>query len=142
MSTKKTFTLTNSSEISKMYFVHFALNALVLSLATLLAPKAVVFGTEFISPSWGVFHAVSLLSLIGILFVPVFELVRENIQRELSMQDWMLGYFIINFISVWVISRFAEQLGFGISAWWVGAIVAVFLDFAQGFGASLVYKKK
>lgn len=142
MSTKKTFTLTTSSEISKMYFVHFALNALILSLATLIVPKAVVFGTEFISPSWGIFHVVSLLSLIGILFVPVFELVRENIQRELSMQDWMLGYFVINFVSIWVISRFAEQLGFGISAWWVGAIIAVFLDFAQGFGATLVYKKK
>jgi hypothetical protein len=142
MSNKKTFTLTTSSEISKMYFVHFALNAIVFIVANLLFPKSVVFGTECIPSGWGIFHIVSLLALVGILFVPVFEYVREQKQKELSMQDWMIGYFVINFLAVWILSRFAEQLGFGISAWWVAAVLAVILDFAQGFGATLVYKKK
>lgn len=139
---KKTFSLTTSSEISRMYFVHLALNAIVLLFANLLAPMSVVFGTEFISPNWGLFHAASLLALIGILCVPIFEYIRETRQQELSMKDWMAGYFIINFLGVWLISRFAEQFGFGVSSWWVVALVALVLDFAQGFGATLVYSSK
>jgi len=141
MSNQNKFTSTTTSEVTKMYFIHFILDAAILFLGTLVASKSIVFGTEFIPPAWGVFHAASLLSLIGILTIPVFEYIREKRQKELSMQDWMIGYFVINFVSVWVISRFAEQLGFGISSWMVAVILAVFLDFAQGFGATLVYKK-
>ncbi len=61
--------------------------------------------------------------------------------KALTTAHWMAGYLAINFVGLWVISRFSEQFGLGISAWWIVLILAAVLDFVQGMGMMLVFPK-
>jgi len=82
-----------------------------------------------------------MLSLIGTLAVPLFEWKQKMLGRVLATKEWMVGYLAINFVGVWVITRFSEQFGLGISAWWVGLLLAVAFGFVQSKGM-MVFKKE
>ncbi|OGD83026.1 hypothetical protein A2572_01030 [Candidatus Collierbacteria bacterium RIFOXYD1_FULL_40_9] len=140
---KRSFITTTSVEMVRIYFLCLLVNLVVLIFANKLAPQSVVFGTSVLTPNWGLFLSMGTLSLLNLLFVPFFEQVQEELQRELTSKEWMVGYFILNFVGLWLISRFAEQLGLGISSWWVGAILAFILDMLQGFAIMrFAYEKK
>lgn len=57
-----------------------------------------------------------------------------------SSAEWMASYFVLNFVGVWVVARFANQLGFGISSWVVALVLAVVLDVVQGAAMMQVEK--
>ncbi len=140
---KGNFITTTSVEMTRIYFLCLLVNLLVLIFANKLAPQSVVFGTSVLTPTWGLFLSMGTLSLINLLFAPFFEQVQQELQRELSPKEWMVGYFALNFTGIWLISRFAEQFGFGISSWWVGAILALIVDMFQGFAIMrYAYEKK
>ncbi len=139
---KKSFQTTTSSQMSQLFFVCFSVNILVLYFSNLLAPNFVVFGAQFVPATWALFLSMAVLSLINLLAVPIFEVIQEEKQKELSPKEWMIGYFIVNFTGLWLISRFAEQFGLGFSSWVVVALVALVLDFVQGFAImKFVYPK-
>lgn len=131
---KKTFQSTTSVEMSRIYFICLAVNIVVLMFANKIAPMSVVFGTSVLTPTWGLFLSMGALSLINTLLIPVFDSVQEELSRALTTKEWMIGYFLINFVGLWLVSRFAEQFGFGISSWGVAGLIAIVLDFAQGAG--------
>lgn len=124
-----------------MYLVTFTVNALVLYVANMLFPKNVVLGNMSLSMPWAIILSSGALAILGILAVPVIEYAQEKM-GPFEMMHWIGAYLVINFASIWVITRFAEQFGFGISAWWVGLILAGVTDFLQGMGTMLVYTKK
>lgn len=130
---EKNYLTTTSVEMSRIYFLCLVVNSGVFFLANNFFPEHVVFGTSTLSPLWGLFLSMGSLSLINLLFVPVFEVYQENIKRELSPKEWMVGYFAVNFFGIWSISRFAEQFGLGVSAWWVVLLLSFVLDALQGF---------
>lgn len=134
---KKTFQSTSSVDMSRIYFICLAVNVVVLMFANKIAPLSVVFGTSVLTPIWGLFLSMGALSLFITLFIPVFDLIQEEVQRELTSKEWMIGYFFLNFVGLWLISRFAEQFGFGISSWGVAGLIALVLDFVQG--AAIMY---
>lgn len=122
------------------FFVLFAVNALVIYLANALFPADVVLGTYSISSWWALHHSVTKLSLIvtfAIAFVYYHEWKRG---KDYSPREWMLAYFAVNTVAVWMITRFAENMGLGISHWWVAVLLAVALDWAQGFAMMTVAK--
>ncbi len=140
---KKNFITTTSVEMTRIYFVCLLANLLVAFLANRIAPLSVVFGTSTLTPGWGMFLSMGSLSLINLLIVPFFEQIQQELQRNLTPKEWMMGYFVVNFLGIWLITRFAEQLGFGISAWWVGALLALVLDLFQGIAIMrFAYDKK
>ncbi len=140
---KRNFITTSSVEMVRIYFLCLLVNVIVLIFANKLAPQSVVFGTSILTPSWSLFLSMGALSLINLLFVPFFEQIQQELQRDLSPKEWMIGYFFLNFTGLWIISRFAEQFGFGISGWWVGALLAFILDMFQGFAIMrYAYEKK
>lgn len=140
---KRNFITTSSVEMVRIYFICLLVNTIVLIFANKIASQSVVFGTSVLTPTWSLFLSMGTLSLINLLFVPFFELVQQELQRDLSPKEWMIGYFLINFTGVWIISRFAEQFGFGISGWWVGVALAFILDMFQGFAIMrYAYDKK
>lgn len=140
---KTNYITTTSVEMVRIYFLCLLVNLFVLYFANKIAPQSVVFGTSVLTPSWSLFLSMGALSLVNLLFVPFFEQVQQKLQRDLSPKEWMIGYFVIDFVGLWLISRFAEQFGFGISGWWVGAILALILDMFQGFAIMrYAYEKK
>ncbi len=133
--------VSTSRQLAYSFFVSFAANSLVIAVANMLFPGQVVLGTANLTVAWSIFHSMMALSLIVTLAVPLFEWKQAMIKRVLSTKDWMIGYLIVNFIGLWVISRFSEQFGLGVSAWWVALLLAAVFDFVQGMGMMLVYKK-
>lgn len=134
--------VTTSMQMAKIYFVLLVLNSLVLVLGNFIFPEQIVLGTMNLSFWWSVFHSMSVLSLIGMLSVPLFEWKQEKLNRELTPKEWMVGYLVINFVGLWIISRFSEQFGLGFSAWWVVLLIASVMDVVQGIGMMMVYKKQ
>lgn len=131
---------TTAAEMAKAFFAQLVVNSVVIVIANKLFPNNVVLGTANFSFGWSVFHSMLALSVIGTLCVPIFEWRQKMLNRSLSMNEWMLGYLFINFVGLWVITRFSEQFGLGISAWWITLIIAAVLDIAQGMSMALVYK--
>lgn len=116
----------------KTYVMMLVVNSIVLYLANMFFPQNVVLGTRALSPWWAVFLSMGTLALVDTFAVP-FARVVENLKgRMLTSQEWMTKYFLLNFLGVWLISRFSEQFGLGVSAWYVVVILALVLDFVQG----------
>lgn len=139
---KEKLPTSSAKQLAITFLVQFALNSLVIFLASTFFPKQIVLGTAYFSYSWAIFHSMLVLSLIGTLAVPLFEWKQEVMGKALTTNHWMAGYLIVNFVGIWVISRFSEQFGLGISAWWVGLILAAVFDFVQGLGVMMVFKDK
>jgi len=124
------------------FFVSLVLNSLVILIANTLFPAQVVLGNANSNLWWAVFHSMVMLTLIGTLAVPLFEWKQKMLGRALTTKEWMIGYLAINFVGVWVITRFSEQFGLGISGWWVGLLLAVAFGFVQSKGMMKVFKKE
>ena len=107
-------------------------NVLVLILANLMAPQHVVLGTYSISYWWAVYHSMFKLSVISVFIMPLVTLYEWKKKTIFTPNQWMATYFFVNFFVIWEITRFAENLGFGVSSWGVILILAVIFDMAQG----------
>lgn len=134
--------LTTSRQLMANYFVMFAINAIVIALANMFFPNAVVLGTGTINYHWAIIHSMGTLAFVSILAVPIIEWYAEINRLELSSKTWMLYYLVVNFLALWIIGRFSGELGLGLSSWRVVLILAAVLDFAQGLGVMMVYRNK
>lgn len=114
------------------YLVLFVVNSLVVFLANQWFGDQVVLGTLHITRGWALIHSMGTLSLIGTFVVPFVRKLEERQGRMLTSKEWMMGYLVINVIGVWLVSRFAEQMGFGITSWRVAIVLGVVLNLIQG----------
>ena len=114
------------------YFAFFLVNSLVIYLANQFYPQQVVLGTLCINNLWAVIHSMSTLALINTLAIPLVRELEKKQNRVLSTFEWFVIYFLINLAGIWVIGRFAEQLGLGIASWLVASVLALILDLLQG----------
>ena len=124
------------------FLVIWLVNSLVIWLANLLFPQLVVLGTVHIPKLWVFFHATGTLALINTFAVPFVRLYENKQSQMLDSKSWMILYFIINFVSLWVIARFAEQLGLGLRSWLVALGLALILDIFQGLAMMQVEKTR
>lgn len=115
------------------YFVFFAVNYLILHFANYFYPENVVLGTQHISRTWALIHSMGTLALINAFMIPVLLEIEKIKGRALTHKEWIVKFYLINFVGVWLITRLADNLGLGISSWTVAAILAIFLSLAQGF---------
>lgn len=107
-------------------------NVVVLIIVNALFPHNVVLGTYSLSYWWAICHSMLRLTLIGVfamLLVTVYEWKNKTV---FTPKQWMLAYFVVNFVALWCISRFADNLGLGFSSWFVIFLFAGVLDMAQG----------
>lgn len=115
------------------YVVLFIVNSIVVYLANRWYPQAVVLGTASITAGWALIHSMGTLALIATFAIPFMRWYEDMKGKMLTSKQWMIKYFILNFVGVWLIARFADNLGLGVSSWRVVAVLALVLDFAQGF---------
>lgn len=116
----------------KSFFALLAVNVLVIALANKLFPESVVLGTHALNVFWVLVHVGSTLAIIDTLTIPLIHEYENMRGKMLSGWEWMMKYFAINFVAIWLITRFSEQFGMGISAWWWAAILALVIDVLQG----------
>ena len=114
------------------YFIIFVVNALVILIANVLFPEYIVLGTATITKTWAILYSVTALTLLNTFSIPFIREYENRTGKMLKSSRWMIKYFLINFIGLWLISRFAEELGLGLSSWMVAVVLAVVLDVVQG----------
>lgn len=119
----------------------FIVNNLVLHLANMVFPDAIVLGTASISHWWAMYHSMFKLTVICtfvMLLVTVYEWKNKVI---FTPKQWMLTYLVVNFVALWEISRFADNLGLGFSSWFVILLFAGVLDIVQGMAMMALGEK-
>lgn len=107
-------------------------NVVVLMIANFAFPQHVVLGTYSISYFWALYHSMLKLTLVSVFVMPLITYYEWKKKTILSPKAWMLTYFFVNFAMIWEITRFAENLGFGVTSWGVVLILAVVFDLVQG----------
>jgi len=117
-----------------------AANYVILLLSHWLFPEAIVFGTHTMSPEWSLLLIAEKLALISTFAIPYVAYQEWKRNSDYSPKEWMTTYFFVNAASVWLLSRFASNLGFGISSFWVAIFLGAALDWAQGM-AMMGYSK-
>ena len=122
------------------FLVSFLASGLVVYLANMYFPKNVVLGTMSITPIWAIAHSIGSLAIIVTFAVPFIREYENYSKRMFKDKDWFFVYFFINFVGIWLVTRFAEQLGFGVSSIWVVAALAAVLDVAQGIAMMTLEK--
>ncbi len=119
----------------------FIVNNLVLHLANMLFPENIVLGTASISHWWAMYHSMlkfTMISIFVMLLVTVYEWKNKVV---FTPKQWMGTYLVVNFVSLWCISRFADNLGLGFSSWFVILLFAAVLDMAQGMSMMALGEK-
>lgn len=118
--------------ITISFFVTWLTSAVVIAIANMFFPKAVVLGTVNIPFFSALLLSSAVLAGITVLAMPFFTEVEMRNKKILSPLHWMGGYLVINFVGLWGIGRLAEILGLGMSSWLIVLILAAVLDFFQG----------
>lgn len=114
------------------FVIMMIVNVVVLLLANLVAPNHVVLGTYSITPWWATYHSMFKLSVVTTLFMPLVTFYEWKYKTIFSPKQWLMTYFVVNLVMIWEITRFAQNLGFGVSSFLVVVILAAVFNFAQG----------
>jgi len=115
------------------YFVFFVVNSLVICLANSISPDQVVLGTLHITKTWAIIHSMGTLALVNLFAVPA---------KTVTNKEWMIRYSLINLLSIWIITRFADELGLGVASWPIILILALILSLVQGIAMTQLKKIK
>jgi hypothetical protein len=114
------------------YLSLLLINVIVLWLAVRWFPQYIILGTMSLTAVWALWLSMGKLALIGMLTMPFFTEWEHRRGKVLSSAEWSVSYFFVNFIGLWIITRFAEVFGLGVTSWMVVAGLALALDIAQG----------
>ena len=110
----------------------FLTNATVLMLGNALFPSALVLGTYSISYWWAIYHSMFKLSVINVFVMPLVTYYEWKNKTVFTPKQWMITYFVVDFVVLYGVTRFSESLGLGVSSWFVLVIFALALDMVQG----------
>ena len=124
------------------YAVLLVVSSIVVYLASMWFPQNIVLGNAQLSKLGALFLSMNFLALFATFAVPFIREYERMKKRILTKNEWVLKYFALNFIGLWIIARFAEQLGLGLSSWVVVALLAIVLDIVQGFAMMQIEKMK
>jgi hypothetical protein len=124
------------------YAVLMIVNSAVVYLAHLMFPAQVVLGTFALTSGWALCLAMGKLSLIGTLVMPFVTYKEWKSKKDFQPKDWMSLYFVVNALGLWVITRYAEIYGLGVSSWVVIVVLAAVLDMVQGMAMMQLGKVK
>lgn len=107
-------------------------HSLIIYLANRWYPEAVVLGTNVISPLMAIFYSMVVFTIISVGAIPVIELLTTQLRWRLSNLHWFAIFLVVDVAGMWLVTRFAEQLGLGISWWLVAVVLGVLMDVVQG----------
>lgn len=122
------------------YISIFVVTATLVYAASMLFPSEVVLGTHAITSGWALIHSIGSLALLHTFVVPVIREYENSRGKMFTNSEWMLTYFVLNFVGLWVLSRFAEQLGLGLRSWLVALVLAVVVNAGQAVVMMLIGK--
>ncbi|MBW7955508.1 hypothetical protein H3C66_02140 [Patescibacteria group bacterium] len=114
------------------YILLTLVSGVVIYFAHMWFPDHVVLGTMSLTVLWATALSAGKLGLITTFTLPFITEWENKQGKNLTPMQLMAVYFVVNFVALWVTSRFAEVFGLGISSWVTVLILAAVLDFFQG----------
>jgi hypothetical protein len=120
-----------------MFFSYIILaiaNAIVLYFAQRWFPQDIVLGTAHLTEMWAIKLSMGKLALINVFAIPFFREWEERRGKMLGQKERLVGYFLVNFVGLWLISRWANIFGLGVTSWTVVAGLALAMNVVQGAG--------
>src|SRR4030042_3519119 len=85
------------------FFVMLTVNAVVIYLANIAFPGLVVLGTMCVGRFVAILNVSGKLALLNTFAIPFIRERERKMGKMFSSRDWMLTYFVINFVGIWVI---------------------------------------
>lgn len=114
------------------YLALFVTNFSVIYVANYFFPHSVVLGTFALTPLWALALTTTKLTIIDLLVMLLVPYKEWKTKKDLTPAHWMGLYLVVNILSVYAISRFAEIYGFGVSGIWTVLFLSIFMDLVQG----------
>ena len=121
-----------NAHMSITFLLLWLVNGLVIALVNFLMPQHIVLATISVSHMAALVLSSGILAWFATVTLPLFTEIEIRKQMVLTPQHWMIGYLIINTCAVWVIARFSDTIGLGVSSWFFVLVLAAVLDVVQG----------
>ncbi len=122
----------NFTQLSTAWVSFTMGSAVTTLLANLFFPKAVVLGNHELSPFVASFYAMAIVSLIAVGIMPVAEYFAKENKFKLTSTHWLVLYWVVNATSLWLMGRFAQLVGLGLSSWMTAILLGLVIDLIQG----------
>ncbi|HEX7018054.1 MAG TPA: hypothetical protein VF209_04075 [Patescibacteria group bacterium] len=131
----------SAQQLTMVTVLWFLAHSAIIYLANMWFPNSVVLGTNVISPMMGILYSMVVFTLLTVGSIPVIELVSTQMRIKMMSLHWFGTFAVINTVGLWIVARFAEQLGMGLSSWMVAVALAVVMDIAQGMLVQVASRK-
>lgn len=125
--------LSSFQDLVGYFFVYFFVDLIVLLSTAVLIPSSLVLGTNLVTPLMALILASFLLSFLVVSTVPIMELVVSRLKYEFTSRDWLAVFVVVNVFFLWLLARFAQVVGMGISSWMIALAIGIVLSLIQGW---------
>lgn len=106
--------------------------SLVLLILGMIVPSAIVLGNDKVSGLVAVLAAGFILVAIDYVVIGVLQNMKVKIKNEYA---WPLMFFVVNGVILWLIKRFADFTGVGVSSFVYVGILSLLITAAH-FGVT------
>lgn len=113
---------------SRGFLAFWLVNSLIFYFAPFVLNGMVVVGNVRLASFMASVISGFLLTLAVSVTMPIFTSLKIKLTDE---WQWALAYLFVNVVALWVIARYADLTGFGISNAWVAIILGVVFNLAQ-----------
>jgi len=121
-----------------LFFLYWFFNSLAIYLLGLVFSSAVVLGTWRLSPLEAALYAGFWLTFF------VWTMWEWMLVRKVKLEPYSLRlifFFTVNFVGVWIVSRYAYHTGLGIISFWWALLIGMVTLLFQLASWSLFGKK-
>ena len=110
------------------FLLFWVVNSTLFYFFPLVFTGIVVIGNARLAPFLASLVSGFLLTVGDALTQPVFEKLGVKLQDE---WQWALAYLFVNVLGVWVLARYADLTGVGVSSAWVAVLLGVIFNLVQ-----------
>lgn len=113
-----------------LYLLYWLIASVILFAINLFIPGEVVLGNFQFNAIEAAIYAGFWITVIFWAIWDYLKAKNVNLKKDTA---GFLVFFAINFVAVWLVSRFSHIAGFGIVSFWWGVIIALGITALQGF---------
>lgn len=117
--------LPNSIYLPTVFIIFLVINAFITLSTSAYFPQQVVLGTMSMDSWWAAAHSGGVLAIINLFVLFAVSGLFNKGGRSLSIPTWVASFFVSNLAAIWLITRAADQFGWGVSSWVVVLLLAV-----------------
>ncbi|MEK7166541.1 MAG: hypothetical protein AAB874_07070 [Patescibacteria group bacterium] len=113
---------------SRGFIVFWLVNSAIFYFSPFMFGILVATGNARLAPFMASIISGFLITIADALTLPIFERLGIELKDE---WQWTLAYLFVNVLSIWVIARYADLTGVGITNAWVAVLLGVIFNLLQ-----------